>query len=257
MGVIKLNGKAYGGGGGGGNANIVELTQAEYDALPESKLTDGILYCITDGEGDVINFVNGVYIDTSNVIVPETQYTGSVTYTATQDCAVTFTIANNNNSSADVTLDGEPISVIFGVQINLLGDTVFVKKGQTLVIRTSFSSADVTYKVYGVQTGSVSNAQHNYSTSDQVIGTWIDGKPLYQRTWNNLTVSISANTWANTGISATDIDTIVDGTMQDDNKQKISGTIGFMSSHTYIGVYPQIGNRDLKSLTIQYTKTTD
>lgn len=35
---------------GGGNANIVELTQEEYDALPESKLTDGVLYAITDGE---------------------------------------------------------------------------------------------------------------------------------------------------------------------------------------------------------------
>ena len=80
---------------------------------------------------------------------------------------------------------------------------------------------------------------------------------MYKRTWDNLTVSITANTWANTGISATEIDVIVDGTMQDDNKQKIGGTIGFMSSHTYIGVYPQIGNRDLKSLTVLYTKTTD
>ena len=96
----------------------------------------------------------------------------------------------------------------------------------------------------------------HYDTSEKVIGTWF-GKPLYKRTWDNLTVSITANTWANTGISATEIDVIVDGTMQDDNKQKIGGTIGFMSSHTYIGVYPQIGNRDLKSLTVLYTKTTD
>lgn len=36
--------------GGGGNTDIVKLTQAEYDALPESKYTDGILYAITDGE---------------------------------------------------------------------------------------------------------------------------------------------------------------------------------------------------------------
>lgn len=96
----------------------------------------------------------------------------------------------------------------------------------------------------------------HYSTSEQVVGTYL-GKPLYKRTWDNLAISITANTWANTGISATDIDVIVDGTMQDDNKQKIGGTIGFMSSHTYIGVYPQIGNRDLASLTVLYTKTTD
>lgn len=35
-------------GGGGGNANIVELTQAEYDALPDTKLTDGKVYFIKD-----------------------------------------------------------------------------------------------------------------------------------------------------------------------------------------------------------------
>ena len=96
----------------------------------------------------------------------------------------------------------------------------------------------------------------HYSTSEQLIGTYL-GKPLYQKTWNNLSVSLTANTWANTGISATDIETIVDGTMQDNNLQKIGGTIGFMSSHTYIGVYPQIGNRDLSTLTVQYTKISD
>ena len=96
----------------------------------------------------------------------------------------------------------------------------------------------------------------HYSTSEQVIGTYL-GKPLYQKTWNNLTVAITANTWANTGISATKIETSVDGTMQDDNLQKIGGTIGFMSSHTYIGVNPQIGNRDLTALTVLYTKISD
>ena len=96
----------------------------------------------------------------------------------------------------------------------------------------------------------------NYSTSEQVIGTYL-GKPLYQKTWNNLLVAITGNVWANTGISATDIETIVDGTMQDDNLQKIGGTIGFMSSHTYIGVNPQLGNRNLTALTILYTKISD
>ena len=35
--------------GGGGSSNIQYLTQAEYDALPESKLTDGVEYRIKDG----------------------------------------------------------------------------------------------------------------------------------------------------------------------------------------------------------------
>ena len=32
------------------SSGIVKLTQAEYDALPESKYSDGVLYAITDGE---------------------------------------------------------------------------------------------------------------------------------------------------------------------------------------------------------------
>ena len=38
--------------GGGGESNIVYLTQEAYDALPESKLTDGIEYRITDANTD-------------------------------------------------------------------------------------------------------------------------------------------------------------------------------------------------------------
>ena len=44
MGLIMQNGISYGG------VDIVKLTQAEYDALPESKNSDGILYAFTDGE---------------------------------------------------------------------------------------------------------------------------------------------------------------------------------------------------------------
>lgn len=46
MGVISYNGILY--GGGGGNTNAVYLTQAEYDALPDTKLTDGKVYFIED-----------------------------------------------------------------------------------------------------------------------------------------------------------------------------------------------------------------
>jgi hypothetical protein len=37
---------------------------------------------------------------------------------------------------------------------------------------------------------------HNYSTQEQVVGTWIDGKPLYEIT-SRITqdLSLTANTW--------------------------------------------------------------
>lgn len=34
----------------------------------------------------------------------------------------------------------------------------------------------------------------NYSTTEQVIGTWIDGKPIYQKTWSLTSPSGSSGT---------------------------------------------------------------
>lgn len=45
---LQIGSDKYKIGGGGGNADKVELTKAEYDALPDSKLTDGKMYFIND-----------------------------------------------------------------------------------------------------------------------------------------------------------------------------------------------------------------
>ena len=45
MAKFMLDGQEYCGGSG---SQIIELTQAEYDALPDTKNTDNILYAITD-----------------------------------------------------------------------------------------------------------------------------------------------------------------------------------------------------------------
>ena len=48
MGRIIRNDIEY---GGGGAANYVELTQAQYDALPSGQKMNGTIYLITDGGG--------------------------------------------------------------------------------------------------------------------------------------------------------------------------------------------------------------
>ena len=184
----------------------------------------------------------------------------AVSYSSFTDTTIDSTdienIVDNHATHADGTNYGSLIAdptrqshTKVGLQTNRNGNNANVKTLTIRYTKISDVAGSGNWNTDGVPTV-------HYSTSEQVIGTYL-GKPLYQRTWDNLAISITTNTWANTGISATVIDTIVDGTMQDDNKQKIGGTIGFMSSHTYIGVYPQIGNRDLTSLTVQYTKTTD
>lgn len=53
--IIRNNVRYATGSGGSGNTDIKKLTQAEYDALPDSKYTDGVLYAITDGESGSVS----------------------------------------------------------------------------------------------------------------------------------------------------------------------------------------------------------
>ena len=46
---------------------------------------------------------------------------------------------------------------------------------------------------------------HHYSTSEKIVGIDTDGSTLYEKTFNNLGMLISANTWVNTSISMTSI----------------------------------------------------
>lgn len=70
MGYIKRNGISYFGG------KQVELTQAEYDALPDTKLTDGVIYCITDGTSSVDTAFYGVCNTAGNVAAKEVNILG-------------------------------------------------------------------------------------------------------------------------------------------------------------------------------------
>lgn len=38
---------------------------------------------------------------------------------------------------------------------------------------------------------------HSYSEDETVIGTWIDGRPIYRKLFNISTTNITANTWTN------------------------------------------------------------
>ena len=113
-----------------------------------------------------------------------------------------------------------------------------------------------------------------YSTSEKIVGQWIDGKPVYQKTIQ-LTKATSANTWYTTPIGAS-VDTVVslkgfctdnahywgfenpmygDATLPSfyaqNNNETTANIIAFYStSNAWVG-------RTSYYATIQYTKTTD
>lgn len=101
---------------------------------------------------------------------------------------------------------------------------------------------------------------HDYSTTEQVIGTWIDGKPIYE-----LTV-ITSNRTYNVGDLSIDLLIFADGYGSDNsgytgNKWTYTAVTNNSSRIIYLsadrttlyltGSYSQYG------FTIQYTKTTD
>lgn len=87
-----------------------------------------------------------------------------------------------------------------------------------------------------------------YSTTETLIGEWIDGKPLYQKTVTLITPQSDA-TEHYIAIGAIDIDTIV----------KIDGIVKFASNHIYGGISPinltgaAISGSEVKGLKLRAT----
>lgn len=119
------------------------------------------------------------------------------------------------------------------------------------------------YKIVGLNFGSTPQI---YSTNEQVIGTWIDGKPIYQCTWTG-TKSTNADEVVISGL--TTLDTLVD------SKVIFKGNTGaqiaqyFRDSSDFgrcwydnNGIHMDLGNSypirpATWYITLSYTKTTD
>jgi len=104
-------------------------------------------------------------------------------------------------------------------------------------------------------------AKH-YSLQEQVIGTWIDGKPLYERViyLNNLQINTN---WTSTSYCEP-IDKVVKADLIDSYNQHFTCEVGLDESQTpgYYDVllstrYPSGSGRTFNYLILQYTKTTD
>lgn len=181
-----------------------EITKAEYDALPSSKLSDDILYCITDGgatkPGEYFNPVIystterevGVWEDGKPLYQKTYVFNGSLSrnnYTVLdnsfdKDMAICtdacFMIDGSDIVFSTVNLNGVNLTVGYnpalGVYIeNFTNFTISAAKVTIRYTKTADTPGSGKYTTLGVPSA-------HYSTDEQVIGTWIDGKPLYQIT---------------------------------------------------------------------------
>ena len=214
--VVITDEMGSGGGGTGGhtiiNENGTSMTaRAGLQFVGGANVSDDSTNNKTVVDISSAGGIDGVFIDTDNVIQARTTYSSSFSYTATEDCAVVVNYANNPNASAGVSVDGKEYNSIYSSSLVQNTSIVYLKKGQTLTGSNTFSGADVGYTVYGIQTGTTHSKFQPviYSTEEREIGVWTDGRPLYAKTYiltsGSPDVEISHNSWTSINeVSLTD-----------------------------------------------------
>lgn len=105
----------------------------------------------------------------------------------------------------------------------------------------------------------VQNTSNNYSTEEQIVGKWIDGKPIYEKVIELDIVIQDTSRWADTYVDLGEIDIFIKGTVLDIYNQSFPVAMGWISEPKNIAVLinPSAINCEIKYLIIQYTKTTD
>lgn len=193
--------------------NVVrEMTKADFDQLTEAEKTG--LINVTDEHDSA----NKNYSETTLWSGSETPTTSGTDITLTDDIAnydeiVFYVISESGRKSQESffvsglsigetyleeTYPPESIGVFW----------VYTSGTSIKIYRISSSSENaITYtKVVGIKYGNGTKTFHNYSMAEQVVGTWIDGSTIYEKTLNVGT--ISTETTVAHGID--NLDTIID-----------------------------------------------
>lgn len=105
-------------------------------------------------------------------------------------------------------------------------------------------------------TSVLSTPENNYSTEEQRIGTWIDGKPLYQKTYECSEV-VPYNSWTKSSILApSNVARLISS--QATTETSVMNYISCSFEDGYILLRNDRNDAvTVKSITIKYTKTTD
>lgn len=96
---------------------------------------------------------------------------------------------------------------------------------------------------------------HHYSTSEHIVGTWIDGSTLYERTWDfGSDLSCSANTWTVTTIPNSGMNLLVAADITSDNGMFRSAVQVGRDYGDYVRIRPIGDAINARYVTLQYTK---
>lgn len=194
------------------NPTIVKLTKAQYDALDAADKNNDTIYFITDVNGDGQSFQPVIYSTEEREIgvwtdgkplyqktlafqAPSTRdYTQqslgvSVDYATIVDSAVI-----NNNGQIGIfngDYDGSPANDEWQGFINKTSNTFDYRVGANYLNANCYLTIRYTKSTDAAGSG-IWTPQgipaHHYSEDEQVVGTWIDGSTLYEKTFYSDTV---------------------------------------------------------------------
>lgn len=215
-----------------------EVTQAQYEALPDTKLSDGILYAIKDGGQAVDGFPPLIYSDEEREVGVwrdgKSLYQKSYHFEGVlnQDVLIDSTITQNDNELVNVfgswaignyhyansrqasifeTIkflnNTTPHPIVFVNSSGLYYNSNQNNYGFHMYLTIQYTK---TTDTPGSGTWTTQGAlAHHYSTTEKVIGTWIDGKPLYEKvtTFGAIAAGTSNSRVAS---GASNIDTMVE-----------------------------------------------
>lgn len=282
-----------------------ELTQAQYDALPSSKLTDGVLYCITDDgyvEGQkfapVIYSTEerqiGTWIDGKPLYQKSIPFDVNITSTSRTWYGI---ISSSTSSSLNIdkmfiNASASYLTTALGVNYPIPDSTFYNSSGAMVgIVIDPDKSVSLCIGGLDIQTangvlviqytkttdipgsgrwGSNGIPTHHYSESEQVIGTWVNGKPLYEKILHVTAAITSGSTQVYHYISNLgDVISITGRCRYNSTSEMLP--IPYVSSNsnyfiqignvdsTKFTIYPGSGFTSLNDvyITLQYTKSTD
>lgn len=260
-----------------------EVTESEYEAIPVAEReSNGIAYFIKDLNNESVQgYPPLIYSDEEREIgvwrdgkplYQKTVHVGALVQDSSWH-SVSHGVAN-----LDKCIKVEAICIATNgtefYSINLyrpttsVGVMIYTTASDIYYMNNYYSEMDDTYvtirytKTTDTAGSGIWNGQggiaHHYSTNETVIGTWINGKPIYQRVITGLSIGQSSGTSYTIPIPSPDLEQIIDSTLMSTLTQYKSMT----HPPTWISNSSNLAIRSQESDTydtfiIAYTKTTD
>lgn len=127
------------------------------------------------------SLTNGIDVNNLITTIPAA---AEQTYTATEDCFILTYCVAGSDKSVVIYLDEVLVASTYSnSSIISITQTIFVAKGQTVKVVRNLSNFDREIYVYGIKDKEDKLKCYTYDTKEHAVGTWIDGSPIYEKTF--------------------------------------------------------------------------